>query len=102
MPYARPQAIVAARKLLKDFLIDSEHHEPLIRLMTGRFILNSGYGIDVNSHPSVVDPSGRGLEGTLGAGDPDRRWVSVAAPSPLAGFAARARELLSFRGVEDG
>ncbi|KAF5391128.1 hypothetical protein D9757_003045 [Collybiopsis confluens] len=50
VPYARPQAIVAARKLLKDLILGSEHHDPLIRLMTGRFILNSGYGIDVDSH----------------------------------------------------
>ncbi|KIK56499.1 hypothetical protein GYMLUDRAFT_263609 [Collybiopsis luxurians FD-317 M1] len=49
VPYCRPQAIVAVRKLLKDFLAGSEHHDPLIRLMTGRFILSSGYGITVDS-----------------------------------------------------
>ncbi|KAJ3877380.1 cytochrome P450 [Lentinula edodes] len=49
IPYCRPQAVVAVRKCLKDLLAATKHHDPIIRLMTGRFILASGYGIDVDS-----------------------------------------------------
>ncbi|KAJ3964513.1 cytochrome P450 [Lentinula raphanica] len=49
VPYVRPQAVVAVRKCLKDLLTATKHHDPIIRLMTGRFILASGYGIDVDS-----------------------------------------------------
>ncbi|KAJ7218143.1 cytochrome P450 [Mycena pura] len=50
VPYCRPQAVEAVRKFLQDLLGAGEtNHQSIIRLMTGRFILAAGYGIEVES-----------------------------------------------------
>ncbi|KAJ7233053.1 cytochrome P450 [Mycena rebaudengoi] len=50
VPYCRPQAISAVRNFLKDALrTNGADHQSLIRLMTGRFILGAGYGIEASS-----------------------------------------------------
>ncbi|KAJ4471564.1 cytochrome P450 [Lentinula aciculospora] len=102
VPYCRPQAVVAVRKCLKDLLAADMHHDPIVRLMTGRFILSSGYGIDVNSaddsYIEIPETFIKGISPQRGAFLVDSFPILKYWPStfPGAGFqhvAARLRKL---------
>ncbi|KIK56493.1 hypothetical protein GYMLUDRAFT_263604 [Collybiopsis luxurians FD-317 M1] len=49
VPFCRPHAAMAVRKLLKELILCEKDHDKLIRLATGRFILSSGYGIQAKT-----------------------------------------------------